>query len=93
MRSCWLLGGALALLLAGWAGPGRADEKPAHLPPELSWVPPNSAAFIHVRVGELWNIPAVKLPTPQATSRTPSPFFDLIKVTTKVVVAASPWVR
>jgi hypothetical protein len=38
----------------------RADEKPGAVPAELSWVPPNCAAFVHVRFADLWDSSAGK---------------------------------
>jgi hypothetical protein len=43
---------AAALVLS--FGAAIADEKPAALPSDLAWIPPNCAAFAHVRFAELW---------------------------------------
>ncbi|MFL5340428.1 MAG: hypothetical protein ACJ8F7_09775, partial [Gemmataceae bacterium] len=36
----------------------RADEPKAAVPPELEWLPPNSAGFVHVRIHDLLSSPA-----------------------------------
>src|SRR6266568_6850017 len=44
----------VTLLLA--VGAARADEpKTPELPPELSWIPGDAAAFLHMRLGDLVN--------------------------------------
>jgi hypothetical protein len=48
----------VALVLLAPVAIVRADEpKAGDLPPELSWVPPDAAAFVHVRLGAFWNGP------------------------------------
>ena len=56
MRIPNLIAGVLVVLLWTAAGFLHADEKPS-LPPELSWIPPNCTAFVHVRFAELWDGP------------------------------------
>ncbi len=58
MRSCSF---AVAALLLALPGSMLADEKPVALPPELSWIPPNCTAFVHIRFAELWDSPAGKI--------------------------------
>jgi Protein of unknown function (DUF1559) len=52
---------AVALLLLALPGSALAEDKPAALPPELSWIPPNCTAFVHVRFAELWDSPTGKI--------------------------------
>src|SRR5262249_21274464 len=56
MRVRLLMTAALALMGAV----SRAEEKPDVAPPDLRWVPPNCAAFVHVRFADLWDSPAGK---------------------------------
>src|SRR5437870_2177751 len=55
MRSLLVFVLALIVIIT----PARADEpKVGNLPPQLAWIPPDAAGFMHVRVGALVNGPA-----------------------------------
>ncbi|MCI0460941.1 MAG: DUF1559 domain-containing protein [Gemmataceae bacterium] len=48
------------LLWTSTFGAGDRPGKKVALTPELAWVPPEAALFVHLRAAELWNAPIVK---------------------------------